>query len=48
MEAHYKQLTYNISTASSLYNATFGSIGMDHVISESCYKGQFYKRIIGK
>ena len=26
----------------SLYNA-LESMGMDHVISESCFKGQFYK-----
>ena len=28
-----------INTGQSLYNAMFGSIGMDHVISESCYSG---------
>ena len=32
----------------SFFNTMFGYIGMDHVISELCYKGKFYKGMIGK
>ena len=31
------------ATVQSLYTGMFGSIGMDHVISESCYKGAILK-----
>ena len=36
-KATKKQL--NTCTVQSLYNAIFGSIGMERVISELCYKG---------
>ena len=37
------------STVQSLYNTMFGVQSNElHIISELCYKGQFFKRITGK
>ena len=41
-------LIWDVSTVQSLYNAMFGSIGMEHITTESCFKGTFYIGIIEK